>query len=139
MKKLFSILMVAFAMTAMIACGNDEIGNDTPGGSTPGGNTETNLDGTSWLYTVGTNSQDGYVYVGVAFDMGMATVNHTYCTGGEQTYEIYGGAYTYAGGNGTITLNDVATQQNVGTATFTISGTTLTLQLFGENYTLQKK
>lgn len=139
MKKLFSILMMVAAMTAFVACSEKDNGTDTPGGNN-GGNTEiTDLNGTSWLYTVGTNSQDGYVYVGVAFDMGMSTVNHTYCTGGEQTYEIYGGAYTYSAGSGSITLIDMSIQQNVGTATFSISGSTLTLNLLGETYTLAKQ
>lgn len=139
MKKVFSILMMAAAMMAMVACSEKD--NTTAGGNNNGGGNTgtTDLNGTSWLYTVGTNSQDGYIYVGVGFDMGMATVNHTYCTGGEQTYEIYGGAYTYSAGNGTITLNDIASQQNVGTATFSINGTTLTLHLLGETYTLAKQ
>lgn len=39
MKKVFSILMVAFAMTAMVACGDKDEGTDTPGG---GGNNNYN-------------------------------------------------------------------------------------------------
>ena len=71
--------------------------------------------------------------------MGMSTVNHTYCTNGQQTYELYGGAYTYASGSGSITLNDMSTQQSVGSATFSIRATTLTLHLLGETYTLTKQ
>ncbi len=38
MKKMFSILMVAFAMTAMVACGEkDNDGTDNGGGSNGGG------------------------------------------------------------------------------------------------------
>ena len=37
MKKVFSILMVAFAMTAMVACGEKDNGTDTPGGTPSGG------------------------------------------------------------------------------------------------------
>ncbi len=37
MKKVFSILMVALAMTAMVACGDEPITPSTPGGDTPGG------------------------------------------------------------------------------------------------------
>ena len=33
MKKVFSILMIAFAMTAMVACDPENEGTDTPGGS----------------------------------------------------------------------------------------------------------
>ena len=49
----------------------------------------------------------------------------------------YSGAFTYDGQNGTIELeddNDVL----VGTATFSISGTTMTLNLLGETYQLPK-
>lgn len=38
MKKLFSILMVAFAMTAMVACGDKNEGTENNGGNNGGGN-----------------------------------------------------------------------------------------------------
>jgi len=140
MKKLFAMLFAAVMAISMVSCGEKDNGTDTPGGNgSGGGNTPSTLDGTMWLYTVGTNSQDGYVYVGVGFEMGMASVNHTYCVGGEQTYEIYSGSYTYTATSGTITLIDIQTQQSVGTATFSISGTTMTLNLQGETYTLTKQ
>ena len=54
MKKIFSILMVALAMTAMIACGDEPItpGGDTPGGENPGGGTTAETDTTLMNYTL---------------------------------------------------------------------------------------
>ena len=140
MKKVFSILMIAFALTAMVACG-DEKDNAEPQNNNNNNNNNPSIesvDHTLWTYTVGTNGQQGYQYVGVGFDYGMATVNITTNTTGENEYLIYGGAYTYSNGSGTITLNDVASQTTVGTATFSISGSTMTLNALGSTYTLSK-
>lgn len=57
MKKIFSILMVALAMTAMVACEDDPTnpatpGGDTPGGDTPGGGTTVQTDTTLMNYTL---------------------------------------------------------------------------------------
>ena len=41
MKKLFSILMVAFAMTAMVACGDKNEGTENNGGNDNGGGNNT--------------------------------------------------------------------------------------------------
>lgn len=57
MKKVFSILMVAFTLTAMVACGDEPItpstpGGDTPGGENPGGGTTVQTDTTLMNYTL---------------------------------------------------------------------------------------
>lgn len=57
MKKIFSILMVALAMTAMVACEDDPTnpatpGGDTPGGENPGGGTTAETDTTLMNYTM---------------------------------------------------------------------------------------
>lgn len=57
MKKIFSILMVALAMTAMVACEDDPTnpatpGGDTPGGENPGGGTTVQTDTTLMNYTL---------------------------------------------------------------------------------------
>lgn len=144
MKKAFSILMVAFALTAMVGCTEKEdnagnSSNGSNGGNNGGGGTPTTLDGTTWLYQTGTNGQQGFVYAGVSFDYGMASVNITTNTSGENDYKIYAGSYTYSGGNGTIVLRNVQTQEEQGTATFSISGSTMTLTVQGQTYTLQKQ
>ena len=57
MKKVFSILMVALAMTAMVACGDEPTspttpGGETPGGENPGGGTTAETDTTLMNYTL---------------------------------------------------------------------------------------
>lgn len=57
MKKIFSILMVALAMTAMVACEDDPTNPATPGGDTtsgenPGGGTTVQTDTTLMNYTL---------------------------------------------------------------------------------------
>lgn len=57
MKKIFSILMVALAMTAMVACEDDPTnpatpGGDTPGGENPDGGTTVQTDTTLMNYTL---------------------------------------------------------------------------------------
>ena len=57
MKKIFSILMVALALTAMVACEDDPTnpatpGGDTPGGENPGGGTTVQTDTTLMNYTL---------------------------------------------------------------------------------------
>lgn len=57
MKKVFSILMVAFTLTAMVACGDEPItpstpGGDTTGGENPGGGTTAETDTTLMNYTL---------------------------------------------------------------------------------------
>ena len=57
MKKVFSILMVAFTLTAMVACEVDPTnpatpGGDTPGGENPGGGTTVQTDTTLMNYTL---------------------------------------------------------------------------------------
>ena len=62
MKKAFSILMVAFAMTAMVACGDDDNnGTDNGGGNNPGGNDGFNTEmfvGTWRVENMSVNGQD---------------------------------------------------------------------------------
>ena len=52
MKKVLSILMVALAMTAMVACEDDPTNPATPGGDTPGGGTTVQADTTLMNYTL---------------------------------------------------------------------------------------
>lgn len=142
MKKVFALMFVAAMAFAMGGCtekentsGNGGGNNNSGGGGTPAAT----LDGTTWIYQTGTNGQQGFVYAGVSFDYGMASVNITTNTGGENDYRIFAGSYTYSGGSGSIVLRNVQTQEEVGTATFSISGSTMTLTVLGQTYTLQKQ
>lgn len=70
MKKVFSILMVAFAMTAMVACGEkDNTDNGSNGGSNNGGGTDTPIDPPA--------TPSSYViYDGVTYPMYNLDANH---------------------------------------------------------------
>lgn len=136
MKKLFSILMMAAAMTAMVACGEKDNTTDNSGG-----NTEiTDLNGTMWRYDHGTLGEDGFLSVALSFvSASYSSISVTTYNNGMADGVPYGGPYTYTNGQGSIELTNMSTQQPVGTATFSISGTTLTLQMLGETYTLTKQ
>ena len=75
MKKVFSILMVAFALTAMVACGDKTEGTGNGGGNNNGGDTpdpgteQTDaLAETEWSYFEGDELMlDPYRYVDVIF------------------------------------------------------------------------
>lgn len=108
---------------------------------------------TKYKVEIGTMGEEGYELVSVFFGnghtshtgtpayVGNATVHHDYYADGETQMEYYVGSYAYhnSDGTGTITLMDVETDETVGTATFSISGTTLTLQMLGQTYTLTKE
>ncbi len=139
MNKVFAFLMVAMFATAMVSCSKDDKDNNGGGTSGGGGSDVASVDGTLWRYETGTNGQPGYVYAGVGFDYGMASVNITTNTTGENEYQIYAGPYTYSNGSGTINMMDVSTGASIGTATFTINGTNMTLNALGGTYTLAKQ
>lgn len=108
MKKVFSILMVAFAMTAMAACGDDNNTGTENGGGNNGGNgteqptgNESVLKFTTWSYEVGYPGDANYLYVSVAFspyydgsvhenEVSVRKVYHE--DGGERT-DFYVGSY----------------------------------------------
>lgn len=153
MKKLFSILMVALAMTAFVACGDTNEGSDNNGGNgteQPTGN-ESVLKFTTWTYETGTQGASNYQYVSVAFSPfydnsvheDEVSVRKVYNEDGEPIQEYYVGAYSYTGtgsnGNGSMTVKDYNTGTSVGNVTFSISGSTMTLNFRGETYSLNKE
>ena len=139
MKKLFSILMVAFAMTAMVACGDKNENTENNGGDNNGSGTSQNelLEYTLWRYKAGESGNNDYVYVIISFTTSSkATVS---ITKGNESQVSYSGTYTYSNGNGTLSLQNIITHEDAGTVTFSISGTSLTLKMLGETYTLEKQ
>ena len=153
MKKLFSILMVAFAMTAMVACGDKNGGNDN-GGNTPGGNEQPAGGDEAVIHrNWGTPYAEPGTLVSVIFQShqnapGPILVDDLWVRKMEidaQGYDIstidWDGKFTYKGsassGNGTMKLYVVGETDTV-RATFSISGEELTLNLQGETYKLQK-
>lgn len=124
-----------------------------PGG---GGNNNPNPDAPETIGNIKYKVENGnygyadYLLVSVFFGrghtsgsayVGNATVHHQHYADGNTQMDSYVGGHSYdkTTGNGTINLKDVETSETVGTATFRISGTTLTLDMLGENYTLAKQ
>ena len=148
--------MVAFAMTAMVACSDkDNNGASNNGGSNNGGTQvsggdEAVLDHGNWgtPYTEpGTNVnlifQSHHNATGVILDDDL-WVRKTELD--SQGYDIsnidWDGKFTYSGtatnGNGTMKLYVVGETDTV-RATFSISGEEMSLNLQGETYTLTKQ
>lgn len=124
---------------------------DVPGGN-PGGDDPTSgpasLDNIKYKYETGTYGESGYLLVSILFrashtdnSRGSATVHHDYYNDGDVAMDSYTGSYSYnsANGTGSITLKDVETEETVDTATFSINGSTLTLTMLGQTYTLTKE
>ena len=156
MKKVFSILLVAFAMTAMVACGdeNNNGGTNNGGGNNggteqPTGGDEAMIAGGNW----GTPYTEPGTLVSVIFQShynatGFIQVDDLWVRKTEidsQGYDIsnidWDGKYTYSGtatsGNGAMKLYVVGETDTV-RATFSIGGGELTLNLQGETYKLQR-
>lgn len=144
MKKLFTLAMMAMfalSMTTMVSCEKDDSttstennGGSNSGGNNGGGTDETrSLWYTRWELETGTYGEADYFNVYVTFTNYSARVHRA----SGYNSDDYSGAYTYSGGNGTIELLDLH-DVNQGTATFSISGSTMTLNLLGETYQLPK-
>lgn len=147
MKKVFSILMVAFALTAMVACGNKTEGNgggNNNGGGTPDPGTEQTdaLAETEWSYFEGDELMlDPYRYVDVIFGKHHSIVygdnNHL----SDPTVRVSAyGTYTYeeTTGTGTATLKDQDDDHALGTATFTLNGEEMEFTFNGETFSMRK-
>lgn len=149
MKKVFSILMVAFALTAMVACGDKTEGTGNGGGNNNGGGTpdpgteQTDaLAETEWSYFEGDELMlDPYRYVDVIFGKHHSIVygdnNHL----NEPAVRVSAyGTYTYdeATGTGTATLKDQDDDHTLGTATFTVNGEEMEFSFNGETFSMRK-
>ena len=119
--------------TATTSTENNGGGNNGGGGN--GGSTDETrpLWYTRWELETGTYGEADYFNVYVTFTNYSARVHRA----SGYNSDDYSGAYTYSGGNGTIELLDLH-DVNQGTATFSISGSTMTLNLLGETYQLPK-
>ena len=104
MKKVFSILMVAFAMTAMVACGDDNKGGSNNGGGNNGGNEQTDrLAGKKYHYKYDRNGgfdehtvtfgTDGTVEYHVVWNRPDVEEDEGYEPTGDMTFR---GTYTYS-------------------------------------------
>ena len=130
MKKVFSILMVAFAMTAMIACGDENNNSENPSGNNPG---DTSSVTGSYRGTVG--DLEHTLTLGTA---GLCTYQIWNLATDEEEVDAYGD-YTYSNGRGTINFNSNTYESDLqGDATFTVSGDKLTLTFNSQNVTMTK-
>ena len=150
--------MVACATAAMVACGDKSNGTENNGGNNNnngGNNTETTpINRTYWSSETGDISTNDWMFVDASFGIinnedqsfhpEEAAFNKSYSAsnGGTRSDRLKG-PYTYSGtateGTGSITLTDYQHGgEVVGTATFTVSGQTLTLEFLDETYTLTK-
>lgn len=149
--------MVAFAMTAMAACGDDkDNGSNNNGGGNNGGTEQT----TGGDEAVLNHGNWGTPYTEPGTNINLIFQSHHNATGAilpndlwvrkteldSQGYDIsnidWDGKFTYSGtatsGNGAMKLYVVGETDTV-RATFSISGEELTLNLQGETYKLHKQ
>lgn len=131
--------MVAFAMTAMVACGEKDNTTDNSGSNNNGGGSSQNtteLAGTSWRYTSGEYGESAFVDVIFNFISSVSATLSVHANGNQQ---IMGGQYTCSNDSGSIALKDMSTGEDCGNATFTIDGTRMNFAWSGQTYTLTKQ
>ena len=140
----FLMMFVAAVAMMFASCGKDDNTTTTTnnGGGNNGGGDQglpTSLRYTTWKYEVGSSGQNGYYIVEVSFSQYSGTIKRRGIQNNDFVDELNTyGSVTYSNGSGTIEMLDGVTDANLGTATFSISGTTMTLNLLGQTYTLTK-
>ena len=129
-KRLAMLLFVVATVITFSACGEKEEEN------TQLSDDSAQLTNTKWIYS----DEDSDVSVYVDFEEWKRVhVNKTYMDDGLLTQDIYDGTYTYSAGNGTMTLYNDFSSFSTFETTFKISGTTLTLNLKGETFSLTRE
>ena len=138
MKRIITILMVACAMTAMVACEDDDEKDNKPNVSQE---TSTLPDG---MYGYNYDSEEGFCYtLPVTNDEGVQTMMYNiepnYYTE-EDLRQNYGGQYTYSvtAGSGSVEFNDLINLVAAGTGHFTYDGDkkTITMTFKGETISM---
>ena len=128
-KKIAMLLFMAATVVTFGACGEKEEENNAPDDAKQ-------LENTHWSYS----NEDDDVYVYVHFEeWKQVHVNKTYMVDGLMTQDLYDGSYTYSAGKGTMKLYVDFSSFDTFETTFSISGTTMTLNLKGETFTLTKE
>ena len=144
MKRNFAMCFAALMAVSMVACDEKENTEPNNGGNNGGGNTPASLAGTMW-YSMEGNPMTEATVAAIEF------ATETYCAFGVSHYVVTSdttedeeiliacvGTYTYDGTNGNIHFMDTTMTQDMGEATFSVSGNTLTLNYRGQTYTLTK-
>ena len=135
MKKIFSILLVAFAMTTMGACGDKNNGTDNNGGNNNnGGAALASIARTKWLHE---SENDLY-----RLTISEENTANLYFTNYNEDGELLDsgnlwGDVTYSDGQGSIPLGDNG--EVVGTATFTVSGDEMQFTFKGKTVAMERK
>ena len=144
MKRVFSILMVAFAMTAMVACGDKINGTDTPGDDTPTGQTDLVPEG-RYYHTV-TNSDEvlmQYYQLSVVGDYFSYGISKRTNPDADMDGHVYAGYYLYSNAThkGTVDLSEIDENGGMtftGKGEFTVDGENLTMEFLGETVTMTR-
>ena len=140
MKKVISILMVAFAMTAMAACGDkNENSTDNGGGNNNGGQVvdpqDKSLEGTTWRYQMGSASDGYYSIYEVSFQTGSQYDIVGYHADGSVDNSLsdhYVGSYTYDGYYGSLTMKKASGGSSTYEGTFYVDEYDGVLKLIAE-------
>jgi len=128
-KKIAMLLLVATTLVTFGACGDKEEENNAPDDAKL-------LENTHWSYS----NEDEDIYVIVRFEeWKQVHVNKTYMVDGLMTQDLYDGSYTYSAGKGTMKLYVDFSSFDTFETTFSISGTTMTLNLKGETFSLTQE
>ena len=144
MKRVFSILMVAFAMTAMVACGDKINGTDNSGDDTPTGQTDLVPEG-RYYHTV-TNSDEvlmQYYQLSVVGDYFSYGISKRTNPDAEMDGHVYAGYYQYSNAThkGTVDLSEIDENGGMtftGKGEFTVDGENLTMEFLGETVTMTR-
>ena len=144
MKKVFSILMVAFAMPAMVACGDKIHGTDNSGDDTPTGQTDLVPEG-RYYHTV-TNSDEvlmQYYQLSVVGDYFSYGISKRTNPDAEMDGHVYAGYYQYSNAThkGTVDLSEIDENGGMtftGKGEFTVDGENLTMEFLGETVTMTR-
>ncbi len=133
LRTLALLLFVAASMTAFSACEEKDNDNNTSGNT----DASTQVADTEWDWS----DLDGTGIIDVSVEFNgprLVSVITTDMSTGIMDVKVYQGTYTYSKGNGTLSLRDDDTNASVN-ATFTVKGTTMTLNFRGATYTLTKR
>ena len=146
MKRVFSILMVAFAMTAFFACGDKDNGNGNGGGTDPiGEQTDLLPDGFYHYLYDPDDSEQGDEHILQVTNYGeyhtlILQIRHGYENDGEEMR--FQGQYQYSNatqkGSAEMQRTDDGTMSNAGTAEFSYDEGNITMTFRSETVTLAK-
>ncbi|MBP5536024.1 MAG: hypothetical protein J6X62_04445 [Bacteroidales bacterium] len=132
-KRIFMLLFAAAAMLTFASCNKDNSDTDTPA------NESATVADTEWRWGAeDPNSVAGIIDISVEFNgPKLASLTYTDMSTGIMQSDVMIGTYTYTNGKGTLNLRDDNNNTTVN-ASFTISGTKMTLSFKGTTYSLTK-